>query len=198
MPNNASLWRGKKYSFCFPKVQPKEGCCCHLVVNLRPTLVTPWTVAHQTPLSMGSPRQNTGLGCHFPSSVAKSCPTLLWPHGLQLNRLLCPWDLPDKNTGVGCHFLLQGVFPTQGSNPCLFHCRRIIYHWATREALMHLYTIQNHMHHRCIVHIYKVFDKFYVNSIISFDILSNPGFLSLGTVDIWGWIILSVRSWCVL
>ena len=31
-------------------------------------------------------------------------------------RLLCPWDFPGKNTGVGCHFLLQGIFPTQGSN----------------------------------------------------------------------------------
>ena len=28
-------------------------------------------------------------------------------------------DSPAKNTGVGCHALLQGVFPTQGSNPCL-------------------------------------------------------------------------------
>ena len=26
------------------------------------------------------------------------------------------WDSPGKNTGVGCHFLLQGIFPTQGSN----------------------------------------------------------------------------------
>ena len=31
-------------------------------------------------------------------------------------RLPCPWDFPSKNTGVGCHFLLQGIFPTQGSN----------------------------------------------------------------------------------
>ena len=29
------------------------------------------------------------------------------------------WDFPGKNAGVGCHFLLQGIFPTQGSNPCL-------------------------------------------------------------------------------
>ena len=36
-------------------------------------------------------------------------------------RLLCPWDSPDKNTGVGCHFLLQGIFPTQGSNLCLLN-----------------------------------------------------------------------------
>ena len=32
---------------------------------------------------------------------------LLWPHGLQPARLLCPWDSPGKKTGVGCHFLLQ-------------------------------------------------------------------------------------------
>ena len=36
-------------------------------------------------------------------------------------RLLCPWDSPGKNTGVGCHFLLQGILPTQGSNPHLLH-----------------------------------------------------------------------------
>ena len=36
-------------------------------------------------------------------------------------RLLCPWDVPGKNTGVDCHFLLQGIFPTRGSNPRLLH-----------------------------------------------------------------------------
>ena len=35
-----------------------------------------------------------------------------------------PWDFPSKNTGVGCHFLLQGIFPTQGSNTGLLHCRQ--------------------------------------------------------------------------
>ena len=39
-------------------------------------------------------------------------------------RLLCPWDSPGKDTGVGCHTLLQGIFPTQGSNPGFPHCRR--------------------------------------------------------------------------
>ena len=37
-------------------------------------------------------------------------------------RLLRPWDSPGKNTRVGCHFLLQGLFPTQGSNLSLHHC----------------------------------------------------------------------------
>ena len=31
------------------------------------------------------------------------------------------WNFLGKNTGVGCRFLLQGIFPTQGSNPCLLH-----------------------------------------------------------------------------
>ena len=35
---------------------------------------------------------------------------------------------PGKNTGVGCHAPLQGIFPTQGSNPGLPHCRHIVYH----------------------------------------------------------------------
>ena len=34
-------------------------------------------------------------------------------------RLLCPWDSPGMNTGVCCHALLQGIFPTKGSNLCL-------------------------------------------------------------------------------
>ena len=36
-------------------------------------------------------------------------------------------DSPGKNTGVGCRALLQGVFPNQGWNPGLLHCRRILY-----------------------------------------------------------------------
>ena len=54
----------------------------------------------------------------------------LQPFGLQPTRLLCPWDFPGKNTGMGCHFLLQGIFPTQGSNQYLLyllHCRWILY-----------------------------------------------------------------------
>ena len=52
----------------------------------------------------------------------------LRPHGLQPARLLCPWDSPGKNTRVGCHALLQEIFPTQGSNQGLEHCRQILYH----------------------------------------------------------------------
>ena len=56
---------------------------------------TPWTVAHQAPLSVES---------------------------------------PDKNTGVGSHFLLQGIFPTKGSNPGLLHCKQILYCLSHQES----------------------------------------------------------------
>ena len=44
--------------------------------------------------------------------------------------LCCPTDCspPSKNTGVGSLSLLQGILPTQGSNPGLPHCRQILYH----------------------------------------------------------------------
>ena len=61
----------------------------------------------------------------------------LWPHGLDPTRLLCPWNSPGKNSGVSCHFLLQGTFPTQGSNPGHQHCNRLFTNWATREAPCH-------------------------------------------------------------
>ena len=43
-------------------------------------------------------------------------------------------DSPGKNTGVGCHALLQGILPTQGSNPGLLHCRQILYHLSQQES----------------------------------------------------------------
>ena len=44
-------------------------------------------------------------------------------------------DSPGKNTGVGCHFLLQGIFPTQGLNPGLPHCRQILYRLSHRGSI---------------------------------------------------------------
>ena len=46
----------------------------------------------------------------------------LQPHGLYSQ-----WNSPDQDTGVGSHSLLQGIFPTQGSNPGLLHWRQILY-----------------------------------------------------------------------
>ena len=37
------------------------------------------------------------------------------------------WNSPGQNTGLGSLSLLQGIFPTHGSNPVLLHCRKILY-----------------------------------------------------------------------
>ena len=48
--------------------------------------------------------------------VPQLCLTLCNPVECSPPWLLCPWNSLGKNTGVGCHVLLQGIFPTQGSN----------------------------------------------------------------------------------
>ena len=57
----------------------------------------------------------------------QSCLTLCNPMDCSPPDSSVHGDSPGKNTGVGFHVLLQGIFPTQGSNPGLPHCRRILY-----------------------------------------------------------------------
>ena len=59
--------------------------------------------------------------------VAQLCPTLCNPTDCSLPASSVHWDSQGKNTGVGCHALLHGIFPTQGRNPGLLHCRQILY-----------------------------------------------------------------------
>ena len=61
----------------------------------------------------------TLLAC---GSESRSVSNSLWPPGLY-----SPWNFPGQNIGVGSLSLLQGIFPTQGSNPGLPHCWRILY-----------------------------------------------------------------------
>ena len=88
-----------------------------------------------------------GIGCVCISCSVVSKSTTPWT--LQPARLLCPWNSPGKNTGVGCHFLLQGIFPTQGLNTGLPHCRPILYylchqgrckHWGWQSWLYFLFS----------------------------------------------------------
>ena len=74
------------------------------------------------------------ISSHF--QFSRSCPNLwkwkwkscsvvsdsLPPHGLY-----SPWNSPGQNTRVGSLSLLQGIVPTQGSNPGLPHCGHILY-----------------------------------------------------------------------
>ena len=111
------------------------------------SIVTPWTVAYQAPQSMEFSRQKYWSGLPFPSpgdlpnpGIEPRSPTLqanalpselpAKPHGLYttLNPKPNPNpNSPSQNTGVGNLSLLQGIFPTQGSNPGLLHCKQILY-----------------------------------------------------------------------
>ena len=98
----------------------------------------PWVCFHRHPRLVPDLRGNAfsfsplrnlfavGLLC-VSLLVTQSCPTLCDPMDCSPTRLLCPWDSPGKNTGVGCHFLPQGIFPTQGWNLGLPHCRQTLY-----------------------------------------------------------------------
>ena len=55
--------------------------------------------------------------------VTRSCLTLCDPMYCSLPGSSVHGDSPCNNIGMGCHALLQGIFPTQGSNPGLLHCR---------------------------------------------------------------------------
>ena len=58
--------------------------------------------------------------------VTQSCPTLCGSMDCSPPGSSFLGYSPGKNTGVGCHALLQGIFPTQGLNPGLLHCRQIL------------------------------------------------------------------------
>ena len=66
--------------------------------------------------------------CRGQYLVIQSCPTLCNPMDYySLPSSSGHRDSASKNTGMGCHALLQGIFPSQGLNPGLLHCRQILY-----------------------------------------------------------------------
>ena len=74
------------------------------------------------PVSIKTELQYDAASLFLGILLLSSCSVMsdsLQPHELEPPRLICPWNFPGKNTGVGCHALLQGIFPTPGSNPCL-------------------------------------------------------------------------------
>ena len=67
--------------------------------------------------------------------VAQLCPTLCDPMACRVSGSFIHRDSRGKNTGVGCHALFLGIFPTQGWNPGLPHCRQILYHLSHQGSL---------------------------------------------------------------
>ena len=90
--------------------------------------MTPWTVAHQCPRSMGFSRQEgcSGLPVFSPGDLHNPGIEPRSP-SLQVDSLPAKSQGKPKNLDVGSLSLLQGIFLTQGSNPGLPHCRQILY-----------------------------------------------------------------------
>ena len=68
-------------------------------------------------------------GAEWVSQSSSVVSDSLRPHGLY-----SPWNSPGQNTGVGSLSLLQGIFPTQASNPGLPHYRQILSQLSHKEA----------------------------------------------------------------
>ena len=64
--------------------------------------------------------------------MSESCSVV--SDSLQVHDLYSPWDSPGQNTGVASLSLLQGIFPTQGSNPGIPQCRQILYQLSHQES----------------------------------------------------------------
>ena len=75
----------------------------------------------------------------------------LQPHGLWPTRLLCPWGFSRQEYWSGLPCPPSGIFPTQGSNPSLPHCRWILY------QLIHKGSLNNH-----ISWMHNIFKLFYL------------------------------------
>ena len=112
-------------------VRGRGVCAC---VHLRAYVEQAFTTNGSMPL------HSCNLNCHLTVYLgnrytyfcgSESCSVVsdpLWPHGLH-----SPWNSPGQNTGVGSLSLLLGIFPIQGSNPSLPHCRRILYQLSHQE-----------------------------------------------------------------
>ena len=126
---------------------------CPINVQLPPlptssTSCTEWCICHTDELT--STQHHSKLiayirlrsCCTFYESESVSpqfCLTFVTPWTVALQAPLSMGIPQAKNTGVANHSLLQGIFPTQGSNPGLLCCRQILYH------LSHLEQIDNDM-----------------------------------------------------
>ena len=80
----------------------------------------------------------THLVSESESEVRSVLSDSLQPHGLY-----SLWNSPDQNTGLGSHSLLQEIFPTQGLNPGLLHCRQILYCLNYQGSIIFLLLISN-------------------------------------------------------
>ena len=105
----------------------------------------------------------------------------LQPHGLY-----SPWNSPGQNTGVGSRSLLQRIFPTQGSNPGLSHCRQIFYQLSHREAPWVIFLFKFKMGHKAsetVCNISNAFGSELVTKEMRVNPKGNQSWIFIGRTD---------------
>ena len=118
----------------------KHAAAGGLVAEFCPTLMIPWTVARQAPLSRGFYRGEYWSGLPFPPPEEMLSPfscvqrfATLWIVAHQASLSMgFSMNTGGKNTGVGCHAFLQRIFLTQGWNPDLLY----LLHWQLCSLLL--------------------------------------------------------------
>ena len=114
-------------------VRDREAWCATIHgVEKSQTWLSDWIELNWTELGTSAEFQISQakfLLITFCSSIRILNFSSLWPHGLYSS-----WNSPGRNTRVGSRSLLQGIFPTQGSNPGFSHCRQIVYQLSHRGS----------------------------------------------------------------
>ena len=116
-----------------------------------------------------------------------------WPHGLY-----SPWNSPGWNTAVGSLSLLKGIFPTQGLNPGIPHCRWILYQLSHKESPRILEWVaypfsSRSSQSRDWTRVSCISGRFFANWAIrgykysSKELINNPLFPSSNSLNLWMW-----------
>ena len=96
--------------------------------------IKPSSPALQADLCNRATRKPQDTWCAVLCLVTQSCPVLCDPLNCSPKGSSVRGVSPGKHTGVGFHALLQGIFPTHGSKPCLPHWRQILYHLSHQRS----------------------------------------------------------------
>ena len=102
-------------------------CICYEVTGPDAMILAFWLLSFKPAFS---PSSFTFIKRLFSSSLLSAISE--WSrsvvsNSLQPQELYSSWNSPGQNNGVGGLYLFQGIFPTQGSNPGLPHCRCTLY-----------------------------------------------------------------------
>ena len=97
--------------------------------------------------------------------AVQSCSTLCDPMDCSPPGSSVLGDSPGKNTAVSCHALLQGIFPTQGSNPGFPNCRQILYRLSHQGSPIKIITIPINM-----LWVMECFYIFQLSAVLAFSV----------------------------